>query len=123
MKSRGLLILSLVLFVALGDSETAASQTVNGATVQTDMFTFVRIKYNSGRQGYGFRMRFNTNSWEVDYPTAEENFLRGLRTITQLPVDDHALAMPFTDPEIFTYPFAYMLEVGYLDISQAEADT
>ena len=123
MQSKAILILSLVLAIAIGEAENATPQTPNGAFVQTDMFTFVRIKYSAGRYGYGFRMTYRTNSWEVDYPTAEENFLRGLKTITQLPVNDQALAMPFTDPEIFTYPFAYMLEVGYLQFSQAEADT
>jgi hypothetical protein len=121
--SKPILILSLVLDAALASAEKATPQTSNGAVVQTDMFTFVRIKYNSGRYSYSFRMRYNTSSWEVDYPTAEENFLRGLKTITQLPVSDQSLAMPFTDPEIFAYPFAYMLEVGYLQLSQAEADT
>ncbi|MDZ7343630.1 MAG: DUF4159 domain-containing protein [candidate division KSB1 bacterium] len=109
----------LVLLIAWpGNIKTAASQ-----YLQTDNFTFVRIKYSSGQQAYGFRLRYNTDSWAVDYPTAEENFLRGLRTATQLPVADQALALPFTDSQIFSYPFAYMLEVGYLQFTQEEADT
>lgn len=119
MRSRNLVYLPLLLVWLGGAFETATPQQI----VQTDMFTFVRVKYSSGGRGYAFRMRFNTNSWEVDYPTAEENFLRGLKTITQVPVADQALAIPLTDPEIFQYPFAYMLEVGYLRLSQAEADT
>ena len=119
MKLKLLIFQPLIWLILSGVFETATPQQI----VQTDMFTFVRIKYNSGGAGYAFRMRFNTDSWEVDYPTAEENFLRGLRTVMQLPVADLALAMTFTDPDIFKYPFAYMLEVGYLKFSQAEADT
>jgi len=91
--------------------------------LQNDAFTFVRLKYSSGRYSYGFRMRFQSDSWEVDYPTAEENFVRGLKEITRVPISDQALAISLTDPQLFDYPFAYILEVGYLQLSQQEADS
>ena len=111
-------LLSLNLVLLAGILRPAQAQ-----IVQNDMFTFVRIKYSAGGGAFAFRMRFNSDSWEVDYPTAEENFLRGMHRLTQLPVNDQSLAVTFSDPEIFQYPFAYMLEVGNLKFSQAEADT
>ena len=91
---------------------------------QNDTFTFVRVKYSSGKFSYGFRLRFQMwDSWEVDYPYAEENFVQGLREITRLPISDQSVAMSLTDPQFFDYPFAYILEVGYMQLSQAEADS
>ena len=93
-------------------------------TLQNDYFTFVRIKYSSGKFSYGFRLRYQMwDSWEVDYPTADENFVSGLREITKLPVNDQAIALPLTDARLFDYPFAYTLEVGYLQLAQPEADS
>ncbi len=89
-----------------------------------DLFSFVRVKYSSGPFAHGFRMQYGLwGSWEVDFPTAEENFMRGLRTITQLPTSETSLAISITDPEFFEYPFAYMVEPGYLQLTQQEADS
>jgi Domain of unknown function (DUF4159) len=123
MKKKSLFIFSLALLVSIGGLDPAWPQSAKDAAVQTDLFTFVRIKYSSGQEAYGFRMRYNSESWEVDSPTAEENLLRGLRTIAQLPVSEQYVFLRFTDPAIFAYPFAYIVEAGHLKFSQAEADT
>ncbi len=91
-------------------------------TLQNNAFTFARIKYSSGKYAYAFRMRFRSDSWEVDYPTAEENFIRGLKEITRVPVNDEAVALTLTDPQLFDYPFAYILEVGFAQFTQEEAN-
>ncbi|MEK7729935.1 MAG: DUF4159 domain-containing protein [candidate division KSB1 bacterium] len=97
---------------------------VEAQTYQNDNLTFVRIKYSSGKFSYGFRLRFQLwDSWEVDYPTAEENFLRGLKEITRVPINEQALAVRLTDPQLFNYAFAYMLEVGFMQLSPGEADS
>lgn len=114
MKRRGLLLI-LFLF-ALGTSEAQ--------TLQNDNLTFVRIKYSSGKFSYGFRLRFQLwDSWEVDYPTAEENFLRGFKEITRVPINDQAIAVRLTDPQLFDHSFAYILEVGFMQLSPTEADS
>ncbi len=109
----------LLLFVLV--SALALVQTSWAQTLQNDVFTFVRIKYSSGKYGYAFRMRFRSESWEVDYPTAEENFMRGLKEITRTPVNDQAIVLSLTDPQLFDYPFAYMLEVGFAQLAPEEA--
>lgn len=106
----------LALMFALAWAQAARAQ-----ALQNDLFTFARLKYSSGKHAYAFRMRFRSESWEVDYPTAEENFIRGLKEITRVPVNDEAVAVALTDPQIFDYPFAYMLEVGFLQFSPEEA--
>ena len=70
-------------------------------------FNFVRIMFDSyyGR-GYGF------GPWSIDYPDADINFLRGVSRLTNIRVMREPIRLRFNDPDIFDYPFLYMLEVG-----------
>jgi hypothetical protein len=77
-------------------------------------FTFVRLIY-SDRSWSG-------SSWAVDYPKADEQFVYGVRKFSDLDfaAPDHK-ALTISDPELFNYPFAYAVEVGYLQLSDEEA--
>ncbi|RMF66167.1 MAG: DUF4159 domain-containing protein, partial [Calditrichaeota bacterium] len=88
-----------------------------------DQFTFVRVRYRSGGENYRYRnyMPPGWQSWTVDYPTAEENLMKGLRNWTALNVADKAVTLSVLDDEFFRYPFAYMVEVGFLSLSDDEA--
>lgn len=79
-----------------------------------DHFTFVRLKYNS----YGWRDR-----WATDYPHSDYNFSWRLNELTALEVAPDPITLAITDPELFDYPFVYMLEVGDLAFSKEEAET
>jgi hypothetical protein len=91
-----------------------------------DEFTFVRLQYSSG-EGYdgwnGRRFRRRRSSWAVDYPFAERNFMRGLESFTALNVADEPVALSILDEEFFRYPFVYAVEVGYMALSEEEAQT
>ncbi len=88
-----------------------------------DQFTFVRIKYNMGEAAFGFQMRYGgINSWMVDYPSAEEHFMGALRKGTSLPIAEKALHLSLTDDELFDYTFAYIVEVGYMQMRDDEAE-
>lgn len=115
MKKRLILFLILLWGVA---AEQAHAQ-----SLRDDVFTFARVKYGSGQYAYGFRMRYGSPSWQVDYPTADENFVRVLQTVTQLPASENSLVIGLDDPEFFEFPFAYMVEPGYLQLADGEADT
>lgn len=88
-----------------------------------DEFTFVRVKYTSGGNNYRYRNPFGTNwpSWTVDYPNAEQNFMEGLRRWTGMNITE-PVALSFTDDEIYRYPFAYAVEVGFMTLTQKEAE-
>ncbi len=91
-------------------------------TAWADEFTFVRLKYHTpGREDVWFRSLYGEASWMVDAPTAEENFIRGLRRATNIKVADDAIYLAITDPRLFEYPFAYAVEVGFMSLSQEEA--
>ncbi len=76
-----------------------------------DVFTFVRVKYNSvGRWG----------RWATDFPDSDLNFSYRLQQLTSLKVDPEGKILELTEPELFKYPFLYMIEPGDLDFMPDE---
>lgn len=95
---------------------------------EEDVFTFVRIRYSSwsdyggpgggarrGRGGFG-----GGGSWAVDYPDSDLNFSYRLQQLTSMQVNPDGLVLELTDPELFNYPFIYMVEPGRLLFSDEE---
>ncbi len=76
-----------------------------------DVFTFVRIRYNSYR---------SWSRWETDWPDAELNFSYRLQQLTSLKVDPNGRVLELTDPDLFHYPFIYIVEPGELEFSPDE---
>jgi hypothetical protein len=70
-----------------------------------DVFTFVRIKYNSR----GYRDR-----WATDFRDSELNLSFRLKQMTTLAVNPEPIVLELTDPELFQYPFIYIIEPGDL---------
>ncbi|UCD00212.1 MAG: DUF4159 domain-containing protein [Phycisphaerales bacterium] len=91
-----------------------------------DVFTFVRIRYSSGYGGGRYDRRygrgFSGGSWATDYPDSDLNFSFRLQQLTSMEVDPDGLVLELTDPELFDYPFIYMLEPGRLVFSDEEVD-
>jgi hypothetical protein len=80
-----------------------------------DVFTFVRIQYDSvGRRG-----RWN-EKWRIDWPDAELNLSYRLQQMTSLKVNPDPIVLQITDPELFNYPFIYIVEPGDLLFSEEE---
>ena len=81
----------------------------------TDVFTFVRIEYDSyrgpGRWGGG---------WATDFPDSDLNLSYRLQELTSLKVDPNGKIIRLTDAELFDYPFIYFLEPGALRFSEDE---
>ena len=79
-----------------------------------DVFTFVRIRYQSGMRGWR-----GGGGWHVDYPDSDLNFSYRLQELTSMEVAPDGLVLELTDPRLFDYPFIYMIEPGLLVFSQA----
>ena len=79
-----------------------------------DVFTFVRIQYDSYGPFGGW------NRWDNDYPDGDWNFSFRLQQLTSLEVAPNSLVLRLTDPELFNYPFVYMSGVQYMILSRAE---
>jgi len=82
---------------------------------KNDVFTFVRIEYSSG---YGGRWR--GGKWRTDFPDSDLNFSYRLQELTSLKVDPDGKILRLTDPELFDYPFIYIIEPGALYFDEAE---
>ncbi len=81
-------------------------------------FYFTRAIYSSGR-GWGRR----GGSWATDYPKADRQFLFILhRLLTMLDLHEWENPVALTDPELRRFPFLYMLEVGRMNLSEAEIE-
>lgn len=76
-----------------------------------DLFTFVRIRYDSYGRGGG---------WATDYPDAELNLSLRLQQLTTLNVNPDPIVLDLTDDRLFDYPFIYMAEPGGLFFSEPE---
>ena len=79
-----------------------------------DVFTFVRIKYSSTASGRRSRGWGGSGDWRTDYPDAEMNLAYRLEQMTSLRVDPDGKVLELTDPDLFNYPFIYIVEPGDL---------
>jgi len=78
---------------------------------EPNKFTFCRIQYSSYRGRWG---------WNTDYPDSDENFSLRLSQLTTIDVNFEHVYLRLTDPNLFNYPWIYMLEVGALTFSEDE---
>src|SRR5262245_53368003 len=77
-------------------------------------FTFARLEYDSyGRRG----------TWMTDYPKADEQFIMGLRDWcrSSLAISDDPTTCAPSDKDLFKYPFVYIVEPGYMELSTEDA--
>ena len=77
-------------------------------------FTFARLEYDSyGRRG----------GWMTDYPEADEHLIMGLRNWCEsnLAISDDPTSCAPLDKDLFKYPFVYIVEPGYMDLSTEDA--
>jgi len=82
---------------------------------KSDLFTFVRIKYESiGGRGRG------GGGWRTDYRDSDLNFSLRLQQLTSLKVDPEPIVLELTDQRLFDFPFIYIIEPGALYFSEAE---
>jgi hypothetical protein len=86
-------------------------QWTNAPGFERDVFTFTRVRY--GRGGRDGR-------WHVDLPDAELNLSWRLQQITSMKVDPDGRIVNLTDPDLADYPFLYIVEPGWLWLSDAE---
>ena len=95
---------------------------------KNDVFTFVRVEYDSGGGGYfrggrrgGGYWRGGGWGWRTDYPDSDLNFSFRLQQLTSLKVNPNPISLRLTDEQLFDYPFLYMIEPGGLFLSDEEA--
>ncbi len=87
-------------------------------------YTFVRVRFNSGRRGFGGGFgRGGGPGWAHDYPYADDNFIKILDEVTLLgPNTEGTNIIDADDPDLQRYPIAYVSEPGEWAPTQAEVD-
>jgi hypothetical protein len=96
-----------------GSRTPMQQQSYSGNVRYDGKFVFVRMSYawNGGRGA----------PWAHDWPVGEEHFLKILTSISN--VDAHVDAssiMHFSDPELFKFPVAYLVEPGFWYMSDSD---
>ena len=80
-----------------------------------DVFTFVRIEYDSlgGRGG-------SMGGWRNDFPDCDWNFSIRLQQLTALRVDPNGKTLRLTEPQLNNFPFIFMTNMGSMALSPKE---
>ncbi len=87
----------------------------NAPGFEKDVFTFARIRYHRNPSAprsaaYCF----------TDFPDSDLNFSYRLQQLTSMKVDPDGRVLSLTDPELFDYPWIFMVEPGGLRLDEAE---
>ena len=87
-------------------------------------FTFVRLRYTPLQTGYGGGGGYfgGVNfQWDHDYPRADRNFTQIVGELTAVETSPGHNILSVGDPDIFKYPLAYLVEPGWMTLTQDEA--
>jgi hypothetical protein len=82
-------------------------------------WTFARIRYEAFTLPGGRRFDIYDEPWTIDFPAAEQNLSRRLRTITSIQVNE-PVVLTLEDPNLWNYPWIYIVEPGNLRLNEAE---
>ena len=101
-----------------GDSDVEPPERwINPPAFTKDVFTFARIKYSGN---YASRYGTGPGMWFIDAPDSDLNFSYRLQQLTSIRCDPDGRVVEITDPELFTFPWVYMVEPGALEFTEQE---
>ena len=90
-------------------------------------FYFTRLAYTeNGSRGWGrfvpkdFRCPEFGGGWSMDSPGADCKYMGGIHRLTGLRVYPNPNMIRITDPDLFKFPYAYIVEPGGLDLTDEE---
>jgi hypothetical protein len=82
-------------------------------------WTFARVRYEAFRiPGFAGCDTYD-ECWTIDYPAAEQNLSRRVRTVTSIPVND-PVVVNIEDPDLWLYPWLYIVEPGTMRLKDTE---
>jgi hypothetical protein len=90
---------------------TGTPEWVLDPVFKKDAFTFVRVRYSSP---------WRRHNWITDFPDSDLNFSFRLQQMTSLKVDPDARVIDLDDPDLYDFPWIYIVEPGYLRFSEEE---
>jgi len=84
-------------------------------------FTLGRVFYDVPMLPWGSIGASNGPPWSHDTPRSESHMMKIMSELTKLDANPAPHVFSFKTDECFKYPIAYLCEVGYLNLSEAEA--
>ena len=92
----------------------------NAPGFQRDVFTFVRLKYGTYGRATSRGLYYGRTRWATDFPDADLNISWRVQQMTSLKLDPNGRALEISDPDLFRYPFTYIVEPGDLVFADEE---
>ncbi|HEY7184739.1 MAG TPA: DUF4159 domain-containing protein [Blastocatellia bacterium] len=130
-----IIALSLICGLALAQRQPYRKQHVEGEHYGevpkntqdlSGRFTFARIRYKDLESCY---YRYDPTiigdgglPWSHDYPTAGRHLMKIMAELskTDVTLDVNEPIFTFDDPQLFKYPFAYLCEIGCMNLDDKE---
>jgi hypothetical protein len=113
-----LAVLGCVLWGGLSwlGAQTTAAPDSRFAGLQ---WTFARVRYEAFTLPPGRRFDIYDEPWTIDFPAAEQNLSRRVRTVTAIQVNE-PVVVTLEDAGLWNYPWIYIVEPGNLRLKEAE---
>lgn len=100
------------------DTRVPESTRPAAASERRHEFTFARAIYSDVRMGWGRR----GGSWATDYPEADQHILIVLQRLVDIDAYPADKPVRLDDPEVRRFPFLYAVEVGRMQLTDAEVE-
>ncbi len=101
---------------------TGTPEWTNTPGFEKDVFTFARIIYKFAPDGSSPLVSITSSPWGwiTDYPDSDLNLSYRVQQMTSIKVDPDGRELKLTDPDLFDYPWIYMVEVGRMELRDEE---
>lgn len=94
---------------------TGTPNWTNDVGFEKDTFTFTRIRRDRAPNA-----TWRAGQWWTDFPDSDLNLSFRLQQVTSMKVNPDGRVLRLTEPELFDYPWIYMVEVGSLELRDEE---
>jgi hypothetical protein len=115
----GAILLVWGLVVGLTPDADAQNPVVPDARFAGLQWTFARVRYQAWNVPASQGCDSFNECWTIDYPAAEQNLSRRVKTVTSIQVND-PVVVSIEDPELWVYPWIYIVEPGTLQLKDSE---
>jgi hypothetical protein len=91
----------------------------NTAGFEKDVFSFARVRWTRLTR-FRDNVWWNGGYWYSDSPDSDLNLSYRLQQLTSMKVNPNGRFIDLTDPELFDYPWIYIVEPGLMILEDAE---
>lgn len=101
----------------IASHSTGTPMWTNNPAFTHDTFSFVRIIYGRNPSP---ELSDSAGNWITDFPDSDLNLSYRLQQMTSIKVDPDGRVLRLTDPDLYNYPWIYMVEPGRLELKDQE---